>query len=355
MLDYIIIGQGIAGTLLSHFLLKAQQKILVIDNNFQQSSSKVAAGLINPITGRRFVKSWRIEELIPFAQSTYQELEQELGIDIFLAKNVAWVLSSPKMENDWMQRSSEPELAPYLVEVDKTLNNTTVFHNARSFIEFRQAAQVRMPELMKAYRHKLQKLNCYQQEKFDYTLLQEKEDHISYKQLKAKRIIFCEGVQAMANPFFNYLPFWAAKGEVLLVEIENYPHQNKLLKHDIFIVHLHNNIYWIGSSYLRKYDSILPTDTEKNQLIERLSLALKLPFKVVDHQAAVRPTVRDRRPFLGQHPKHKFMYIFNGLGAKGSYLAPFFANHFVNYLEHQHSLDKEVDILRNLKFYHQKK
>lgn len=355
MLDYIVVGQGIAGTLLSHFLLKSGKKILVLDNNFQQSSSKVAAGLINPITGRRFVKSWRIEELIPFAESTYQELEIELGINIFSTKNVAWILSNPKMENDWMQRSSEVELAPYLVDTQKLLNNTSVFNNARSVIEFKQAAQVRMFELMQAYQQKLIQLNSFRQEKFDYTQLQEQENHISYKQLKAKRIVFCEGVQAMANPYFNYLPFWPAKGEILLVEIENYLHQNKLLKHDVFIVHLQGNQYWVGSSYIRKYDHTEPTQLEREQLANRLAQALKLPFKVIDHQAAVRPTVRDRRPFLGQHPIHKSMYIFNGLGAKGSYLGPFFANHFVNYLEHQEPLEKEVNILRNLKFYNQKK
>ncbi|MCP4443367.1 MAG: FAD-binding oxidoreductase [Aureispira sp.] len=355
MLDYIIVGQGIAGTLVSHYLLKANKNIVVVDNNFHQSSSKLAAGLVNPITGRRFVKSWRIDQLIPFAQSAYQELEQELGIKIMLQKNVTWILSSPKMENDWMQRSSELELAPYIVLKEERLQNTEAFQNARSVIEFKQAGQVQLLGLMKAYRQKLQNQDAYLQENFDYSQLQIDQDGVKYKHLKAKRIIFCEGYQAMENPFFNYLPFWPAKGEVILVRIPNYPHQNKLIKHDVFIIHLYDDIYWVGSSYIRKYETTEPTDIEQQQLAKRLASGLNLPFEIVDHQAAVRPTVRDRRPFLGQHPIHQSMYIFNGLGAKGSYLAPFFANYFVNYLEQGQPLDKEVDIQRNLNFFNQNK
>jgi len=76
--DYIIVGQGICGTFLSWNLLKAGKKILVIDEPYQSSSTKVASGIINPVTGRRVVTTWMIEELLPFAFNAYTAIGNEV-------------------------------------------------------------------------------------------------------------------------------------------------------------------------------------------------------------------------------------------------------------------------------------
>jgi glycine/D-amino acid oxidase-like deaminating enzyme len=73
---------------------------------------------------------------------------------------------------------------------------------------------------------------------------------------------------------------------------------------------------------------------------------LKMPFEVVDHLAAIRPTVRDRKPYLGSHTLHENIHIFNGLGAKGSSIGPYFASHFADWLNGETELDKEVNIKR---------
>ena len=57
-LDYLIVGMGLAGSALAYFLSKNGKKIALIDNNIDQTSSKIAAGLYNPITGRKMVKTW---------------------------------------------------------------------------------------------------------------------------------------------------------------------------------------------------------------------------------------------------------------------------------------------------------
>jgi glycine/D-amino acid oxidase-like deaminating enzyme len=142
------------------------------------------------------------------------------------------------------------------------------------------------------------------------------------------------------------LPFKPAKGEVLLVRIKDYPANEKLVKHGVFIVHWQDDLYWIGSSYDRDFVHVNPTQTERENLEKRLSEVLKLPYEVVEHQAAIRPTVRDRRPYLGQHPSYQPLYIFNGMGAKGSYLVPYFAKQMVDFLECGKELDKTVDINR---------
>ena len=58
-LDYIIVGQGIAGSCLAFELLERGAKIEIFDESWRDAACLVAAGVINPITGKRLVKSWR--------------------------------------------------------------------------------------------------------------------------------------------------------------------------------------------------------------------------------------------------------------------------------------------------------
>lgn len=351
MYDYIIVGQGIAGTLVAHFLLQEGKRILVIDHQHQQASSMVAAGLINPITGRNFVKSWRIDELIPFALQTYQALEKLLNIKIVETKNVAMLFNSVKTENDWVVRSSNPDVVNYVAEDFNLDFYKTFLEEVQNGVEFKQAGRVHLKELVLAYQNVLEKQGSYLIEQFDYQELTIKEDHVHYKGNLAQRIIFAEGFQATLNPFFNYLPFAPAKGDILLAKIPNYPAKEKLVKHGVFIIHLKDDLYWIGSTYNRDYKTIDPLPKARKSLEERLKRILKLPFEVVEHITAIRPTVRDRRPFIGQHPHLKPLYLFNGMGAKGSYLSPLFASEFVAYLNGSKNLDPEVNIERYYRYY----
>jgi glycine/D-amino acid oxidase-like deaminating enzyme len=106
------------------------------------------------------------------------------------------------------------------------------------------------------------------------------------------------------------------------------------------------NLYWVGATNAWNFETTLPTESNKQLIINELSEILNCPFEVVAHQAAVRPTVRDRRPFIGLHPKFPTLGIFNGFGTKGASLAPFFAEQFVNSLLKNVPLEKEIDISR---------
>ena len=67
----LIVGQGIAGTVLSYKLSQRNISHKVLDNNHQSAATHAAAGLINPITGRNYVKSWMIDDLLPEACLLY--------------------------------------------------------------------------------------------------------------------------------------------------------------------------------------------------------------------------------------------------------------------------------------------
>lgn len=348
MLDYLIVGQGLAGTLLSYFLHKEGKSFAFVDKQHAASSSMVAAGIINPITGRRFVKSWRIEEMFPFALETYDDLSKILNVPIFYSKNTALLFKDIESSNNFLARSGDPEMIDYISKgTDFSVYQKYFGEEIYSTVEFLKSGRCDLVQLVYSWQQFLKENNqIYLEETFDYGALEITSSQIRYKEIDACRIIFCEGASAMQNPLFSYLPFNPAKGEILIVNIPDYPFKDKMVKDGIFIIHLKDDVYWVGSSYNRNFENPEPSEEEKNNLISELKNLIKRPFEILDHKAAIRPTVRDRKPFLGKHPDFENVYIFNGLGAKGSYLGPYFARQMLEFLEYGKSLEKDVDITR---------
>lgn len=343
--DYIIVGQGVAGTLLAYFLKQQDKTVMVFDPVYERSASQVAAGIINPITGRRYVKSWRVDELIPFAKSTYRKLERELGVSIYHEQHIIRTLFNQREENDWLSRTGDPGYETYMLEQAELGPYAEYTERAFSYGEVCHSAQVDIGVLANTYREILKAEGAFRKSSFDYELLQITPEGVTYQDFSASTIIFCEGAKTVDNPFFNYLPFAGAKGDVLLIRIPDQRFE-KIIKHRVFLVPLMNDLYWVGATYDRKYEDDCPTNTGRAFLEERLADFLKLPFEVVTHKAAIRPTVKDRRPFLGRHPEHNSLAIFNGLGTKGASLAPFWAHHMAEFLLKKRKLDKAVDIKR---------
>lgn len=345
--DYIIVGQGIAGTLLAHFLEEEGQTVFVIDQYRPNSASQVAAGIINPITGRRYVKSWRVDELLPFARKTYRQLEHQLGVSVFHERNIIRTLFNQGEENDWLARSGDPAYAPYMQDQPVLGQYATKTVLAYSYGEVTQSGQTDLSALTKAYRAALQSRAALLEAGLDYNQLEVAKDQVTYAgEVSAPKLIFTEGHRGSSNPYFSYLPFGGAKGEVLIVRAAGADFE-KILKHRVFIVPLPEpDLYWVGSTYDWKFEDAQPTDRGRAFLEQRLRDVLHLPFEVVAHRSAIRPTVKDRRPFLGSHPDFPSLAIFNGLGTKGASLGPFWAHHLAAHLVHHKPLDKEVDLRR---------
>ncbi len=343
--EYLIIGQGLAGTLMAFFLHQAGKSFLVVDEPSPAAATQVAAGLINPITGRRYVKSWRFDEILPAARTTFTTLESMLGIRIFHPNPILRALFNQREENDWWARSTEPGYQPYFQEEVDIGNYAHYTTPAFSYGEVRHSAQVNIGTLAQAFRDWLDARNLLIPERMDPKELNVGVHGVRYRRISARRCIFCEGYAARFNPYFNYLPFGGAKGEVLLIRLPEVRF-DKILKHRVFIVPLPDGTYWVGSNYQHNFSDVTPTQEGGTFLRERLDDILRTPYEVVRHLAAVRPTVKDRRPFLGPHPEHPALYLFNGLGTKGASLGPFFARQLVDHLTNNTPIDEAVHINR---------
>jgi len=346
--DYIIVGQGIAGSMLSWFLFKANQKVLVIDKFNSSSASNIASGISNPITGRKFVKTWLVDEMFPFAKQTYLELEELFAAEFFHTVSIVKLFDSIKGQNDWSTRCASSEYLPYLKNESIIQLDKQRVKNDFGGFEINGGSKLETDKFLSLYRNFLLAKNTLVEEEFVFNELKVEKDSISYKNTKAQKIIFCEGANAIRNPYFEFLPFQLAKGECFIVRIEDF-YPDKVINGEVFIMPTQEeNLYYIGSTHEWNFDDDLPSDNGKNELVGNLSTVLNAPFQIVEHKAAIRPTVKDRRPFVGFNPEHPNVGIFNGMGTKGISLAPFFANHFTEHLLQQKPLMKEVDIKRFL-------
>lgn len=348
--DFLIIGQGIAGTLLTHFLLQDGYRVQVIDPAHPHSASRVAAGIINPITGRRFIKSWKIEELLPFARQTYRDIEKQLDIEIFHERGLIRSIFNVRQENDWMTRTGDPAYAGYVKEPPELGAYRSRIEAAHGYGEVRQAAQVDLEKVIDAYRRYLDDRECLRADSFRHEEMKIEQEQVLYEDISARRVVFCEGYWGAFNPFFNYLPFKGDKGDALIVRIPGI-HFKKIIKHKVFIVPIEEDRYWIGATYIKQFDTEAPTEVGRREMLRRLQATLKVPFEVIEHRAAVRPTVRDRRPFLGVHPAFDRLAIFNGLGTKGTSLGPLFARHLADFLTRDTPLEEAVNIKRFESFF----
>ncbi|MEP6750787.1 MAG: FAD-dependent oxidoreductase [Bacteroidota bacterium] len=341
--DYIIVGQGICGTFLSWELQKANQSFIVIDESKPFTASKCASGIINPVTGRRVVKTWMIDDLMPFAWEAYQSLGAALGINCIFQKPIIDCFATPQMRLAFTDRYEKDQ---QFLSLPPNENDWLPYINYDFGYGIIQPAYlIDIITLLNRQRKKLIDSSQLLDEHFDASQLVAKENSVEYKNISASKIIFCDGVAGFNNLFFPNLPYGLNKGEILLVEIPGFK-TTHIIKKGYSLVPWDENIFWLGSTYLWEFEDDKPTDGFY-QFAERwLKQTIKMPFTIVDHWASVRPATLERKPFVGVHPTNNNIGILNGMGTKGCSLAPFFAQQLVNHLLHGEAIMADANVQR---------
>ena len=225
--DYLIIGQGISGTWLSYYLRKANKTFLVLDNNQHNSASRIAAGMISPVTGRRIVKTWMIDTLLPFAENAYRDLGMQLGISTISRKKIIDFFPSPQMLNAFRDRLKEDDQFLSLPTTDHSLHKH--FNYDFGYGEIDDCFLVNMKDILRSWRMMLHNGGNLLEEKFDEEHLTVNQDNVQYKDLTAEKIIFCDGIYSSRNKYFRNLPFALNKGEALIIECDAIP-ENHIYK-----------------------------------------------------------------------------------------------------------------------------
>jgi len=341
--DFIVLGQGLCGTLLSRQLLQAGKSVLVIDNPAPNTSSKVASGIINPVTGRRIVRTWRIEELLPFALKEYRQIEEELNVALLTETSIIDFYASLQIKEAFDKRLAEE--TDYLQQPTNLTGLTNFFRFNYGAGQISPCLLVDVNQLLQSWRSYLNQQGLLLQTMFGWSDCVVEPNRVRYKNITAQAIICCEGVEGFSNPYFKNLPYTPMKGEALIAQIPALP-RGHIYKQGISLVPWGNDRWWIGSTYEWYFDNLLPTPAWRKKVEEQLKYWLRLPFTITDHLAANRPANMERRPFVGVHPQHSSVGILNGMGAKGCSLAPFFAAQLANRLINNTPIYADADVQR---------
>jgi len=342
--DIIIVGQGIAGSVLALNLTNAGYNICVINQPCLSLSSKVAAGIWNPIVFKRLTKSWLADDLVPELISFYSFWEKEFQTKLIHHRHIIKPFSEEQEKNFWLKKANDSFTKNQFLD-PVTYENLQIDDNhcITSYSKVLQAGNLDVLNFIENTKTYLSNHQHYINEEFDFSQCHISSQEINYQSICAKTIIFCEGYLISKNPYFNWIPMKPAKGETLTIQSENLKLEKDIFNKGFFIMPLGNNLYKVGATYEWQELNDLATEKGRLELTQKLETIIHTPYQIISHDAGVRPSVIDRRPVIGSHPHHHNVMVFNGLGTKAVMIAPYFAKKLINTIKNQTPTDSETD------------
>ena len=344
--DTLIVGLGIAGLAYAERLRKQQQSFYFIDEGHKGSTQR-AAGLYNPTVLKRFTLSWRGVEFHKNAIPFYTQLDQDLQINSLERFSILKLFHQPTDHNLWVTASDKSGLDLFL-DPKRYTDHMHGVNAPHGYSKVQHCGRLNTPLLLSAYAQRLEKEERIRFEKVDHSSFELAEDSVRYKNIEAKRVIFCEGFKMKQNPFFNSLPLVGSKGEILIIKAPKLQLKT-ILKGPIFIVPLGDDMYWAGATFNRTDKTTTTSEEGRQWLVAKIDSMLKTPYSIVKHIAQIRPTVADRRPLVGQHPFHNKLYLLNGFGSRGVLTAPTASQWLYDFIQNEHPLPEEVNLARFIK------
>jgi glycine oxidase len=339
--DAIIVGQGLAGTTLAWRLREAGQRVLLVDACEAVTSSKIAAGLMTPITGQRLVLTANCDVLMAEARSFYGRIERLTGARFFHERTAVRLFQSEAERVAWAPRSLLREYQSYVVTPGPEPLVGPELADASEGGFAMRAAQLDVAGYLAASRAILPWVAMAVDWERD---VEADADEARVGGHRGRRVISCEGYAAAHNRYFAAVPFKAAKGDILTVRFEGrVPPQ--CFHRGIWIAPTAEaDVFRVGASYDWARLDQVPDEGARADIERKLQAFWKVPYRVLNHEAAVRPIIAESKPVMGLHPEHTRLGYFNGLGSKGSLHAPWFAQVFARHLVEGEALPADVDL-----------
>ncbi|GIV38164.1 MAG: FAD-dependent oxidoreductase [Cyclobacteriaceae bacterium] len=337
--DYIIVGQGLAGSCLALRLLMCGKKVAVIDEGNPHAASRVAAGLFNPVTGKMPALTWMASELFSSLAIFYTEAEKYTRTSFYHPMPVYRPFISLAEQYAWMEKATAGEMDAFIQKIHHQQAFAEEVTNPYGGIELRQCGYINTANFLKAVKKVVAEQGIFMDEAFRESELRLASGYVQYSHLEAGKIVFCTGVSCIR--LFDFVPIRPLKGEVLKLQSSHRP--QCIYNRGVYVV---PEVWIAGATYTKADQTCAITGAARTQLERGLNALIRFPCTITGQDYGFRPTLPDRRPVLGRHPQYPHVYIFNGLGTKGVSLAPYFSAQLLNYMENGVPLNQIVDVKR---------
>lgn len=294
-----IIGQGLAGTCLAWQLLDRGVAFEIVDRE-QGGSSRVAAGMINPVTGKNFQPSWRIAEFLPEAMAFYESVEARLRTKFWHPHPVLRLAADPKNWEKIRGKLSAADVAPWVIGEVTPPDGRWV-----GAVAVRGGGRLDVKSFLDASRDFFQASGHYRQAEVDSLTA------------SSSRRVWCEGAAGLL--LGRPAPHRCAKGEILTLRAEGWDETRIRIGNRGWLTPIGDGMFKVGATY--EWDELdeLPTKAGR-AAVESIAVSLMDGhFEVIGHDAGIRPILRRSEPLIGEVGGEWF---FNGLGSKGSLYAP---------------------------------
>lgn len=339
--DVIIVGQGLAGTNLALHLQAAGQRVLVVDAGKATSASKIAAGLMTPITGQRLTVSWRVDEFLPYARAFYRQIEDRVDRRFFHDRIALRLFTKEAERAVFERRMADPQFSAHLMDeaVGALLPDEIADSSGSGFAM--KAAQLDVAVFLKAAAKLLTSEKAILDWDRDVAFGLDKVNVLGHS---AHYLVSCEGFAAAQNPYFGFVPFNAAKGDILTLRFKA-PVPAYSLHRGMWLAPTEEPTeFRLGASYDWAQLNDVPDAAAGRVLEEKLKAFFHVPYDIIGHEAAVRPIVKESKALIGFHPTHSRLGYFNALGSKGSLHGPWFARAFCDCLVSGKPVPADFDV-----------
>lgn len=325
----LIVGQGIAGSLLAFQLHRQQRSFKVLDAGHANSASRVAAGMFTPVSGKRKTMHTDFFQQLKLAVDTYRQVEFMLGTSILHLENV-YQLFDNEPEKEWL--TGKALLPEYRDIFQLEFPSPAGINTGLGGIAIKHSGWVDCPLLINSFRQWLLSNQLLVDELFDYGALQTGPGTLRYNGMQFNNIVFCEGYRAAANPFFN-VPLIPCKGDIISIAAKNTGTNVIIKKNAFYMLPGAGGIRRVGATF-KFHESKEALQAGDRQQLEQATASMLdgIPFKTVHHHSAIRATTPGQQVIARQHPSMPHLFMLNGLGTKGILLGPWYAAEMVEML-----------------------
>ena len=314
--DLIIVGQGLSGSTLAMHAIQNQLDIIIVSKPYRKSATFISGGIMNPITGKRLVKTDNYPKKIKDNIIFYRDIEKQLNIKFINQFKLHKVITDPLSISEFYKKKNLDTYQPLLKNYSKIKNGISFIINP--------IFQLNTPLYLSGVHSYLIKNNQLIEDTINTQDIIETKSNIIWKDIQAKKIIFCDGANAKSNPFFSNIDWNLSKGHI--IEFTNNDQCNKTITNTgQWCCPMGSQTFRFGSTVEWGMVNNQPTKNISNTLLKNLnenSLIQNKGTQLIAIHSGIRPVTKKRQPIAGFLIAHPNIGCINGLGSNGTIHAP---------------------------------